>query len=350
MITNKMAVSSPDFSDGIMVALYPDLGVAKKIALPKSEGAQSPDSMHVTLAFIGKKGEDGVPSIEGRWAELSDAAKEVAKRHPPQESQVTGTAHFMPGDDGTPYVALVGSHTIHDLQKDLVNHLKGKDIPVSDKFPFVPHMTLAYMGDGDEEPDPLTEPVPLTFGGITVKNGEHTEEFPFGKELSKKEASDSRDAIKLPDDVAEKFAEVGRQQRGEPEAAMLSIQHYHAGVLSFVVEHVGDLTHRMTHHVGYGTTYPDLVGEKVDKTLSCLKSGYGFEKEHNENVVANGTDHSVIDAKLGEYADAHRRLPVYNRPQWLGREAAVALGDKDWSRAAGHLSELQGMLTDYGSF
>lgn len=184
-------MKSPNWKNGVMVALYPNSEDAKELALDK-EGAEAAGSIHLTLAFVGEKGEDGIPESEGRWGKLSDAVKEVAKRHPPQEAQVTGVGHFIKNDSGIPYVGIMGSHTLHDLHKDLVNTLKGNDLPVSDKYPFVPHLTFAYFEDGDKIPDHLDDRKDLTFSHMVVKNGEHREDFEFGKPPAPKEVEAAR--------------------------------------------------------------------------------------------------------------------------------------------------------------
>ena len=58
----------------------------------------------------------------------------------------------------------------------------------------------------------------------------------------------------LPPNVVKSFMAVADMQRGAPEHAMLRVQRtMGGGVLSVVVEHVGDLTHRsvlLLRHVG----------------------------------------------------------------------------------------------------
>jgi len=183
-------MNSPDYSKGVMLALYPDADKAKELALDK-EGAEKAETLHVTLAFIGERGEDGVPDKD-YWAELHDAAKEVAKRHPPQDAGINGLGQFPEGDNGTPYVGIIGSHTIHPLQQDLVNTLKGKGVEASDKFPFVPHMTFAYLQDGEEFPNHLDRQ-DLTFNHLVVKNGDVTHKFEFeGTPPPKQEPKEAR--------------------------------------------------------------------------------------------------------------------------------------------------------------
>lgn len=161
----------------------------------------------------------------------------------------------------------------------------------------------------------------------------------------------------LPDDVAWAFTRLGDAQRGAPEHAMLRVHRaLGGGVLNPVVEHVGDLTHRMTHNIGYNQTHPDIILEKTEKALHYLDHPYGFEREMDQNIASNyryqaerGRNISEdmfrqdLDNALSRYADEHSKLKVYNRPQWLAREAAVALGRKDWDRARELLHELDFM-------
>lgn len=154
---------------------------------------------------------------------------------------------------------------------------------------------------------------------------------------------------KLPPDVVAAFMAIAHQQRGAPEEAMIAVQMYHGGgVLSPVIEHVGDITHRMTHWASYsGHAYE--IHDKVDKTLRSLTHGYGFAREHHENMVNNAeargelfiTHRKKVTQLLEVYAAEHSKIPVYNRPQWLAREAAVALGHQQWQQAVGYLSELK---------
>ena len=87
------------------------------------------------------------------------------------------------------------------------------------------------------------------------------------------------------------FMELADAQRGAPEHAMLRIQHHPlgAGVYSFEVEHVGDLTHRMCQETSivFGNFGYENVKDKVDKTLRNLERPYGFEREMQGNLKNN---------------------------------------------------------------
>jgi len=156
---------------------------------------------------------------------------------------------------------------------------------------------------------------------------------------------------------------------------MLKVQNTMVGgVLPNAVEHIGDLTFRMGDKFEYLKGSRGAVKTKIDNVLASLKSEYGFRKEHTENLKAayrywdthkeehiakgyknplnNKRINSFDDYKvnvnniLEEYAEEHKKVPVYNRPQWLGREAAVALGKQNFEKAAKYLEQLKKIVDD----
>lgn len=161
-------------------------------------------------------------------------------------------------------------------------------------------------------------------------------------------AEDS-DYPELPERVLEAFLELGDDQRGWPERAMLDVQEANGGgVLNFVVEHTGDLTHRMTHMLKYGRSGRGYVVDKAEKVLRTLKNPYGFAREHQENLKANAEYHKKdleqhkknVERALNKYAQEHSKLKVYNLVQALARDAAIMLGHQMWDEAASSLQTL----------
>lgn len=113
-----------------------------------------------------------------------------------------------------------------------------------------------------------------------------------------------------------------------------------SGAYSYLLEHVGDLTHRMaqrnTEKMGYGAEW---VAPKVNGALRTLKS------------IADIDDMNAIPELpvFNDYAQAHASLPVYNDPQKWARDAAVAIGKRDFVSAQKNLTELKNILDD-GSY
>lgn len=154
---------------------------------------------------------------------------------------------------------------------------------------------------------------------------------------------------RLPSDVAEAFEAVADQQLGAPEKIMVRLQHYMlGGVLNPVIEHVGDLSNRMTRAASRGEFLAPLALEKARRGLRYLTHPYGFEREFAENINNNAPARRLcpdayrdaVFERLQAYAEAHSALPAYNRPQWLAREAAVAVGERRWEDAIGILEEI----------
>lgn len=156
------------------------------------------------------------------------------------------------------------------------------------------------------------------------------------------------------------FTALAAAQRDEPEKAMLNLQRVgDIGLLNGVSEHLGDITHRMTDKASGGAKIMAQFGlmdslPKVKRVLHELRSGYGYAKDVDEETAKMAKERGVsetelrgaIDAAMQRYATAHAKLPVYNRPQELARDAAVAFGNKDFSGAATMLEELQGMMSN----
>lgn len=137
--------------------------------------------------------------------------------------------------------------------------------------------------------------------------------------------------------------ELASAQRDGPERAMIRAQmKLKSGHMSYMLEHVGDLTHRLFQH---GTDSVDIVlydvSRKVDEAIRTLESRYGFLRQHDQDMRSSEVDPAVESEVLKNYADAHRGLRVFNRLGYLARESAIALAEKRISDAISHLKEIQ---------
>ena len=133
------------------------------------------------------------------------------------------------------------------------------------------------------------------------------------------------------------FNKLADLQRDKPERAMLAAQRVPESgpghnTYTNLLEHVGDLTHRMAEHGGrFGR---EFVGPKVRSALVVLN---------------NAVDQDRINAlpqlpEFTAYANEHAKLPVYNEAQRAARNAAVALGRKDLFNAEKNLRTLRDMM------
>lgn len=163
-------------------------------------------------------------------------------------------------------------------------------------------------------------------------------------------------------ELAALFDKTAGAQRGDPEHAMLKLQMLlGGGVFSYVLEHVGDITHRMTEKFDFLKGNRVNVQDKVEKTLRTLEHGYGFEREMEENMQNNFSFYMEKgEPKAGtfvefmqkaqqlsiEYAKAHEQIPVHNEPQKRARQAAIDLGNWDFDSARSNLNWLKQLAQD----
>jgi len=108
------------------------------------------------------------------------------------------------------------------------------------------------------------------------------------------------------------------------------------GPLRYLVEHVGDITHRMSEKYatwsgGMGVEY---VEPKVRSSINIL------------NVKPDMDDLKRFPdmPQLKEYAKEHSKLVVYNDAQRLARDAAVDIGNRDFDGAKAKLQKLYDMI------
>lgn len=156
---------------------------------------------------------------------------------------------------------------------------------------------------------------------------------------------------------------IAQKQRGKPEQQMLRVhQIAGGGVMSVMVEHIGDITHRMTEHVTFDTAGYEFVKPKVEKGISYLNNGYSFNREFQENLKNNflymkendrlqkhnisslSRFKNIVYKELKKYAQEHEKIPVYNEMQYHARQSAVELGFRDFHKSLDHLIKLNNVL------
>ena len=169
---------------------------------------------------------------------------------------------------------------------------------------------------------------------------------------------------KLSPKALEAFENVSNTQRYAPEIAMSKIQSSGTVPELFgVVEHIGDLTHVLTNEAPYGNFRRDRVRSKIAGQLGVLENPnlkYFIEKGHKSlstfNKAEKGISESVDTIRkryhklMQKYADEHRKIPVFNRPQKLARDAAVAIGERRFKEAAKLLRNLDKIAEDPTGF
>jgi hypothetical protein len=158
----------------------------------------------------------------------------------------------------------------------------------------------------------------------------------------------------------EKFQELADAQRAAPEIIMLRASHHRlsAGIQTVVLEHVGDITNRMAQHFSFLEGQYDIVYDKVSSMLKKLENPHSFENEMFKNMRTNygfwveerneTRSYDVLEAEYLQlwtrYADAHAALTVYNDAQKYARNAAVALGRREFNTCILYLYRLKNIL------
>jgi len=157
----------------------------------------------------------------------------------------------------------------------------------------------------------------------------------------------------VPKNVLWLYAKIGNDQRGAPEISMMKAQQViGGGSLSYLIEHIGDLTNRATpmHSIGYA--HESLIN-KVNKCLKIIRTGYGINMEIDEQLrntaSMRGIDYdtlvSSVKSSLDLYTKAHGKLlsqtsvlpPVYKYTV----NAAVALGKMDFNTCETYLTKIK---------
>jgi hypothetical protein len=154
------------------------------------------------------------------------------------------------------------------------------------------------------------------------------------------------------------FESLAQSQRGAPEIAMVRAQnalfnlkdpskageeyqqYESSGMYSNLLEHVGDITHRMSEMPDMQPNLGlELVTPKVMRSIERLK---------NPIDLRNMSKIPSIPETV-KYSEEHSKLEVFNEMQRLARDSAVAIGNKDFDTARINLQKIADAIAD-GSY
>jgi len=136
--------ADPAVHNGAMVALYPPIEIARKLAVA---GGLPADDMHLTLAFLGDA--DAIDAAGRQRAEL--ALRALALESPMLDATVNGLGRFMAhaeNDNKECVIALIDSLDLPALRQKVVEALAKEGVPLPSAHGFLPHMTLSYVTPG----------------------------------------------------------------------------------------------------------------------------------------------------------------------------------------------------------
>lgn len=158
--------STSDSYNGTIVCVeVPDI-ISRQLYYP-SEGSIETYDYHITLAYI----ENLLPS---QLNDIKVTLQDVSARFSRMAAKVCGLAMFD-GKYEDPQIALVDCSYLNELRAELVESLEQKGVIVSRQHGFIPHMTIAYLKKGEQNPYfPETEKMTLdwTIDNIALWSGD----------------------------------------------------------------------------------------------------------------------------------------------------------------------------------
>lgn len=151
------AVAVNQFHDSVMVAFFLPDELARELARPDLPGGLPAEELHLTLAYMGKVGDEGLTS---RTA-VEAAVREFVLEHPPLHFRLTGNIGRFPTVEGDNTSAVwleidtdaFSGDVLLKFRERLASHLETAGFPVSREHdPYTPHITLAYIPVDEETP------------------------------------------------------------------------------------------------------------------------------------------------------------------------------------------------------
>lgn len=158
-------------SNSTMIALKPRQDEALRLA-EISDGALDPETLHVTLAYLGE--------WDGDLAAIGEALMQTAAGHAPLEGAVGGIGVFAGGPDGRPNIALPSVPGLVELRVTATAALVERGFDYSRDYGYLPHMTISYTDQLEQFPSLGLIGEPLHFDDLWVVRGDvDTIQIPF---------------------------------------------------------------------------------------------------------------------------------------------------------------------------
>ena len=137
-------------------------------ALPASASRIPTHKLHVTLAYLGDSTVLG-SEVEGKVvAVLGDMASEWAQL----DVVIRGTGTFEPKDGAYPFYATMDAESLAPLREELVTRLKVEGVELASSYDFNPHITIAYIPEGEPTPEVVFSAISTKFGKLALSWGE----------------------------------------------------------------------------------------------------------------------------------------------------------------------------------
>lgn len=158
-------------SDGVVICFGINPDVAEQLALGyDGEGAEQAEDLHVTLAYMGVRGED---VTDEEIATLHTVVNEWAATQAPLIGRFGGMGRFY-GEEQDALVILLDVPGLDDFRASLMDAVRGAGMEPFMNHSYTPHVTVAYLAP-DETADFMLPPETLTFDKVWVWVGtDHT--------------------------------------------------------------------------------------------------------------------------------------------------------------------------------
>lgn len=162
---------------GVMVALCIPGAVAKAIAI---EGQEPVEQLHVTMAYMGKIGED---ITEEQVDALKKCLPEFMAGRKAMKGVIGGVGRFSASDSSDGMDVLYASPDIPELSElryELVKHIEKCGCSVFKNHGYTPHITLAYIPSDGPMPVDKVQRIETEFDRIMLVAGGERTEYPLG--------------------------------------------------------------------------------------------------------------------------------------------------------------------------
>ena len=265
---------------------------------------------------------------------------------------------------GTAHVSSQGVFPMHhtEVDKSIIDAIYKASHEKAEKDNKEGHR---YAKAGGETP----AHIPVAPGGVPVVVSESKPESIVGTQHLKNledKAGSNYDSAKNNGEVVEEarnaaFVKMADAQRGKPESLGAGVSNYTqfaTGGYGDLLEHVGDLTHRLGQYGGHDGAL-DVMSYGFNEVEEKIRKAHGrldpnavsmWENNAKETAVEIGVDPNQAVLELREhgkkYADAHRQVPVFNEMQWNARQAAISLGEMDNDAYSKHINWMANYVSD----
>lgn len=166
----------------LMIAMYPSLDTARKMAIP---GGEKPEDIHLTLVYVSEypTSMDVGNSIKAVSAFVREQTYEDDEII--YDGRTSGFGRFVNEDDPDVLYAGVDLVDLVKIRRKIIHELNEYDVNIDiPKHGFTPHMTLKYMKASEPLPFDRYPTQELVFDNISIVSDSYRYDVPVKDYLS----------------------------------------------------------------------------------------------------------------------------------------------------------------------